>query len=58
MTLEQLIQEAAQLASRLEKDIAECRTRDDHIRVSARANEAANLLAGMALLMGQSALSS
>lgn len=47
MTREQLIQEAEQLAARLESDIVECRTRDEHIRVSARANEAANLLNGL-----------
>ena len=44
MTVEQLIEDAEQLAERLEADIIECRTRDEHIRVSARANEAANLL--------------
>ena len=47
MTVEQLIQEAAQLAARLQSDIIECRTRDEHIRVTARANEAANLLNGL-----------
>jgi hypothetical protein len=47
MTVEQLIEEAEQLAARLQSDIIECRTRDEHIRVSARANEAANLLNGL-----------
>ena len=47
MTAEQLIEEAEQLAARLESDIIECRTRDEHIRVTARANEAANLLNGL-----------
>jgi hypothetical protein len=56
MTMEQLISDAAQLAKRLESDIIECRTRDEHIRVSARANEAANLLAGMVLFRGEAAL--
>ena len=56
MTLEQLIAEAAQLAARLQSDIIECRTRDEHIRVSARANEAANLLAGMGVFQGEAAL--
>ena len=56
ITMEQLIAEAAQLAARLESDIIECRTRDEHIRVSARANEAANLLAGMALFKEEAGL--
>jgi hypothetical protein len=56
MTAEQLIEEAEQLAARLESDIIECRTRDEHIRVSARANEAANLLAGMVVFQGEAAL--
>lgn len=47
MTLEQLIAEADQLAARLQSDIIECRTRDEHIRVTARANEAANLANGL-----------
>ena len=46
-TIEQLIEAAADHAIRLEADIAECRTRDEHIRVTARANEAANLLNGL-----------
>ena len=47
MTKEQLILEAQQLADRLAEDIPLCRTRDEHIRVTARANEAANLLNGL-----------
>jgi hypothetical protein len=47
MTREQLIQDAEQLAARLAEDIPLCRTRDEHIRVTARANEAANLLDGL-----------
>jgi len=50
MTVEQLIEDAEQLAKRLEEDIIECRTRDEHIRVTARANEAANLLNGLRIL--------
>jgi hypothetical protein len=50
MTVEQLIKDAEQLAARLQSDIIECRTRDEHIRVSARANEAANLLNGLKVL--------
>ena len=47
MTLEQLLEEAARHAERLEADIVECRTRDEHIRVTARANEALALLNGL-----------
>jgi len=43
------IEEAArELAERLAADIPLCRTRDEHIRVTARANEAANLHAAIA----------
>jgi hypothetical protein len=35
---------AARLAKRLEEDILLCSTRAEHIRVTARANEAAELL--------------
>lgn len=41
---EQLIEMATQLAARLKEDIPLSRTRDEHIRVTARANEAANLV--------------
>lgn len=41
---EQLIEMATQLAARLAEDIPLSRTRDEHIRVTARANEAANLV--------------
>jgi hypothetical protein len=47
MTVEQLIEDAEQLAARLAEDIPLSRTRDEHIRVTARANEAANLLNGL-----------
>lgn len=47
MTIEQLLQAAAEHAERLEADIVECRTRDEHIRVTARANEALALLNGL-----------
>ncbi len=45
MTLEQLFVLADLHAARLEEDIKLARTRDEHIRVTARANEAAELLA-------------
>ncbi len=39
--INELILELAQrLAERLEEDIPLCRTRDEHVRVTARANEA------------------
>jgi hypothetical protein len=40
MTDEQLIVLVEEHAQRLESDIALCRTRDEHLRVTARANEA------------------
>ena len=42
--LSQLIGEASELAARLSADIPLAKTREEHIRVTARANEAANLL--------------
>ena len=39
------IEAARELASRLAEDIPLCRTRDEHVRVTARANEAAGLVA-------------
>lgn len=44
------MEQAQQLAARLQEDIQLCRTRDEHIRVTARANEAANLLDGLVAL--------
>lgn len=44
ITLEQLQDMAARHAARLEEDIKDCRTRDEHIRVTARANEAVEIL--------------
>jgi hypothetical protein len=41
---ERLLAEAAQLAQRLAEDIPLSRTRAEHIRVTARANEAENLV--------------
>lgn len=42
--IDDILLAASQLAERLEEDIVLCRTRDEHIRVTARANEALNLL--------------
>lgn len=39
----EILVEAEELAQRLSEDIPLCRTRDEHIRVTARANEARNL---------------
>lgn len=47
MTAEDVTQLAAELAKRLEEDIQQCRTREESIRVSARANEAQLLLQGL-----------
>lgn len=41
---EELVEIATRLAERLEDDIKLCRTRDEHLRVTARANEAQQLL--------------
>lgn len=38
---------AQELASRLREDIELCKTREEHIRVTARANAAAHLLDGL-----------
>lgn len=45
MTSEQLFILADLHAERLENDIKLARTRDEHIRITARANEAAELVA-------------
>jgi hypothetical protein len=42
-----LLELAEILSSRLAEDIQLARTRDEHIRVTARANEAAELLTGL-----------
>lgn len=42
---------ATDLAHRLTEDIERCVTREDHIRTTARANEAQNLLYGLLMLM-------
>lgn len=47
MTSEDITQLAKTLAERLEEDVKECRTREELIRVSARANEAQLLLQGL-----------
>lgn len=47
MTDEELISLAERLGERLREDIKLSRTRDEHIRVTARANEAAELMAGL-----------
>ena len=41
---EELLKIAGVHAARLEEDIKECRTRDEHLRVTARANEAQEIL--------------
>ncbi len=47
MTNEQLLELAQRHAERLENDIKLARTRDEHIRVTARANEAAEMVNGL-----------
>lgn len=43
MSDQEIIDLATLLAERLAEDIALCRTRDEHLRVTARANEARQL---------------
>lgn len=50
MSESQLTELARQLADRLKEDIEKCVTREDHIRTTARANEANNLLHGLMTL--------
>jgi hypothetical protein len=50
MSESQLTELARQLADRLKEDIEKCVTREDHIRVTARANEASHLLSGLETL--------
>lgn len=47
MTAEDLSSLAAQLLENLLEDVQKCTTREDHIRVTARANEAHRLLYGI-----------
>jgi hypothetical protein len=48
---QQIADQAARLADRLFEDIQLARTRDEHIRVTARANEARELANGLQLLI-------
>lgn len=41
---QRLLEIAQEHAQRLESDIALCRTRDEHLRVTARANEALQIV--------------
>lgn len=52
MTPSHLTDLARQLADRLQEDIEKCVTREDHIRVTARANEALHLLQGLSEMLG------
>jgi hypothetical protein len=45
MTVNDLLHDAREHASRLKNDIELCSTREEHIRISARANEADRLVA-------------
>jgi hypothetical protein len=49
--LSQLIDEASELAARLSDDIELAKTREEHIRVTARANEASNLARALSELV-------
>lgn len=56
MNQSQVTDLARQLADRLQEDIEKCVTREDHIRVSARANEAMLLLQGLNQMFDTSGL--
>jgi hypothetical protein len=47
MTFEQAIEISRELAEQLSDDIQKCSTREEHIRVTARANAAAALYNGL-----------
>lgn len=49
MTAEETIETARSLAEELSEDISKCATREEHIRVTARANAAAALYNGLLL---------
>jgi len=58
MSIDNLEELAARLAKRLEEDIVLCSTRAEHIRVTARANEAAELLNNLKMLTSGLAIES
>ena len=47
MTFEEAVEVARELAEHLSDDIQKCSTREEHIRVTARANSAAALYNGL-----------
>lgn len=57
MTTEQLLDLAQRHAERLEEDIKLARTRDEHIRVTARANEAVEIVSYLQTMLGASIVS-
>lgn len=48
--MNEILEAARTHSERLAADIPLCRTRDEHVRVTARANEAANLLSALVQL--------
>ncbi len=55
MSINNLEELAARLAKRLEEDIVLCSTRAEHIRVTARASEAVELLNNVKMLVEEKA---
>lgn len=47
MTSEETVEAARELAEQLSEDIQKCSTREEHIRVTARANAAAAIYNGL-----------
>ena len=52
-----LLEAAEEHADRLRADILLCKTRDEHIRVTARANEAVAIVAQLKSFVGEGAAS-
>lgn len=50
--LVKILTDAREHAERLAADIPLCRTRDEHVRVTARANEAAHIVSALEELTG------
>ena len=47
MTAQEIIDLVSTHSERLREDLLKCTTREDHIRITARANEADNILNGL-----------
>jgi hypothetical protein len=57
MTVEEILKAASEHAERLAEDILLCSTRMEHVRVTARANEASLILASLQKFFSEEAAS-